>query len=147
MRKVRRISSGQKYRSFVGTDFSYADLGSRNIDKYAYSIAGTDTVRDKFCYVLESRAREGADTQYRRIVSKVDTVSWIPLEADLYVESDQPTKHLISENLEQVSGFWIARKLTMSNLQKKTKTVLRFQEVRINTGLEVNTFTQRNLKR
>jgi len=147
IRKVRRVSSSQKYRSFVGTDFSYADLGSRNVDEYTYKINGQDTLQGKFCYILESNEKEGTDTQYHRIVSWVDTTSWIPLKSEMYDEDNNLYKRLNTEQLKQFSGVWMPQKLTMENIQDKTKTILNFKDIQINTGLSDNIFTQRNLRR
>lgn len=147
IRKVRRISSSQKYRSFVGTDFSYADLGSRNVDDYTYKINGQDTLRKKVCYILVSNERDGVDTQYHRIVSWVDTMSWIPLKSEMYDENNNLYKRLNTEQLKQFSGVWMPQKLTMENVRDDTKTILNFEDIRINTGLNDNIFTQRNLMR
>jgi len=147
IRKVRRISSSQKYRSFVGTDFSYADLGSRNVDEYTYKINGQDTLRGKFCYILESDEKEGAETQYHRIVSWVDTTSWIPLKSEMYDDDNNLYKRLNTEKLSQFSGVWMPQNLTMENIRDETKTILNFEDIQINTGLSDNIFTQRNLMR
>ncbi len=147
IRKVRRISSSQKYRSFVGTDFSYADLGSRNVDEYDYKITGRDSIEGKYCYILESTEKKGANAQYYRIVSWIDPASWIPLKSEMYDDENTLYKKLNTEQVKQFSDVWMPQLLTMENVQDNTKTILHFKEIRINTGLKDEIFTKRNLMR
>ena len=53
-KKVRRISSRKKSESFMGSDMSYEDMTSRNMDEYTYSISGEDIINNVDCYILES---------------------------------------------------------------------------------------------
>ena len=52
-KKIRRISSKKKSESFMGSDMSYEDMTSRNIDEYTYSILGSEKIDNVDCYILE----------------------------------------------------------------------------------------------
>ena len=40
--RVRRIAGSETQDSFVGSDFTYEDIGGRELDEYTYSFAGAD---------------------------------------------------------------------------------------------------------
>ena len=40
--RVRRIAGSETQESFVGSDFTYEDIGGRELDEYTYSFAGAD---------------------------------------------------------------------------------------------------------
>ena len=40
--RVRRIAGSETQDSFVGSDFTYEDIGGREFDDYTYSFAGAD---------------------------------------------------------------------------------------------------------
>ena len=52
--KVRRISSKQKADSFMGSDMSYEDMTSRELDEYTYKLTGSETINEIEYYILES---------------------------------------------------------------------------------------------
>jgi outer membrane lipoprotein-sorting protein len=54
LKKTKRIASSDKSSSFMGSDFTYSDMTSREIDDYTYRIAKETTVRDHKVWVMES---------------------------------------------------------------------------------------------
>lgn len=55
MKKTRRISgSSSKTDYFMGTDFTYDDMGDRNIDEDKHKLLRTETRDGKKCWVVES---------------------------------------------------------------------------------------------
>lgn len=55
MKKTRRISgSSSKTDYFMGTDFTYDDMGDRNIDEDRHKLLRTETRDGKKCWVVES---------------------------------------------------------------------------------------------
>ena len=54
LRKIKRISSKNKKGYFMGTDFTYADMGARDFDDYNYKLVGEETIEGQACYVVES---------------------------------------------------------------------------------------------
>ena len=57
-RKVRMISSSEKDKSFMGTDFSYDDMSDRNIDEYNWEILKSETVNGYDCYVVRGTEKD-----------------------------------------------------------------------------------------
>ena len=52
MKKTRRIASSgsESEGSFMGTDFTYQDMGDRSLNKYTYNLLGEESVDGVACY-------------------------------------------------------------------------------------------------
>ncbi|MBN1114642.1 MAG: outer membrane lipoprotein-sorting protein [Oligoflexia bacterium] len=53
LRKTRRIISSEKSKSFMGSEFSYADMTFPNIDDFKYKLLSDETVNKEPCQVIE----------------------------------------------------------------------------------------------
>ncbi|MEQ1529329.1 MAG: outer membrane lipoprotein-sorting protein, partial [Methylococcales bacterium] len=51
LKRVKRISSVNKSGPFVGSEFAFEDIASREIDKYKYRYLGDETLDDHDCFV------------------------------------------------------------------------------------------------
>ena len=80
LKKVRRIAASEGNKSFMGTDLTYNDMGSRDIDNDTYTLKGEKTVNGRACYVVESVPKTSDGNQYSRRVSYVDKERFIPLK-------------------------------------------------------------------
>jgi len=56
--KVKRISSDSKDDYFMGSDFTYDDLGDRHPDEDTHKLLRTETLEGEECYVVESLPKE-----------------------------------------------------------------------------------------
>ncbi|MBP5747227.1 MAG: outer membrane lipoprotein-sorting protein, partial [Treponema sp.] len=69
MKKVRRISGTSKGDDFMGTDFTYDDVGSdRDLDDYTYKLLGEENAEGFACYKVECRAKDKTVKNPRYIV-------------------------------------------------------------------------------
>ena len=53
IKRVKRISSRNKSGPFMGSEFSYEDLGSQEIEKYKYKFLKDDSLKKAKVWVLE----------------------------------------------------------------------------------------------
>ena len=54
MKKVKRISSHEsKTGSFMGSEFSYEDLGSQEVEKYKYKFVKDDELSGRKAWLIE----------------------------------------------------------------------------------------------
>jgi len=53
LRKVRRIVSSEKTKSFMGSEFTNSDITNPNIDEYTYKLLGSDPVDNVECWKIE----------------------------------------------------------------------------------------------
>jgi hypothetical protein len=53
LRKVRRIVSSEKTKSFMGSEFTNADITKPNIEEYTYKVIGNETIDNTECWKIE----------------------------------------------------------------------------------------------
>ena len=147
LKKVKRISSESKGDYFMGSDFTYDDLGDRHPDEDTHSLLRTDTIDGKSYYVVESNPKE-QEYMYRKTVTWVATDgSWIGLKKEFYDEDGDLLKVLSVDKVEQIQGYWSILTSTMHNVQSEHKTLMKLSNVQYDTGIQKSMFTERMMKR
>lgn len=141
--RVRRIASHNKKESFVGSDFSYDDLGTAGFSAFFTPKFKEENDR---AWILELERKPGAKKQYSKIVLTVDKATELPVRAELYDDSGQLFKVETQEN-SRVGKYWVPTKFVMENVRAGTSTVLELRNVRVDQNLAAEIFTERNLKR
>ena len=151
--RVRRIAGSEAQESFVGSDFTYEDIGGREFDEYTYAIAAADASwappsggPAQPAWRLESR-RKDASAEFPRVVSTVLKNSFVVVAADIYNRRDEKQKVYTVRRLEQVEGIWTAMDAGMTNAIEKTRTELVIESADYNVGLAESAFTRRELER
>ena len=149
--RVRRIAGEEKQDSFVGSDFTYEDIGGRELTDYTYAIVDgaaswTDPgTRTWPAWKLESRAKDGNAT-YPRVVSTVLKDTFVVVAADNFNRRNEVVKTFEVKRLEQVSGIWTALELMMQNRRDRTRTEMSVTRAEYNVGLNEADFTRRTLE-
>ncbi len=154
--RVRRIAGAETQESFVGSDFTYEDIGGREFDDYTYSFAGPDGGNATWtapaggaprpAWRLESR-RKDASAEFPRVVSLVLKDSYVVVSADVYNRRNEKQKVYSVHRLEQVEGIWTVMESDMTNALEKTRTDLVVDTTDYNVGLKESDFSRRELER
>lgn len=146
LQRERRIALQDRSTRFFGTDFSFEDLEERDINQYDYRLVGNDTIDGIACWRLESSPRQGKVSQYTKgdIWIRKDTLAVVRI--DSWIKNDV-ARRLVYSDFEQVQGIWTARLLEMTDLRRKSKTVLRLDKLQYNVPLEESSFTLQALRR
>jgi hypothetical protein len=149
--RVRRIAGSEAQESFVGSDFSYEDIGGREFDDYTYTLldetaswTGTDG-RSRPAYRLESK-RKDASVQFPRVVSLVLKDSFVVVQADVHNRRNEKQKVYTVGRLEQVQGIWTVLASVMTNDLDRTRTELTIDKIAYNTGVTESAFSRRELE-
>ncbi|MGC8745470.1 MAG: outer membrane lipoprotein-sorting protein, partial [Candidatus Saccharicenans sp.] len=141
--RIRRIASHNKKESFVGSDFSYDDLGTSGFSAFFVPAFKGE---DEKSWQLELKRKPEAKKQYSKIIMTVDKVSGLPVRLELYDDAGELFKIETQENT-RVGKYWIPTKFTMENVKAKTATTLELKNVKVDQKLSPEIFTERNLKR
>jgi hypothetical protein len=141
MKKTRRISgSSAKKNYFMGTDFTYDDMGSRNIDEDIHRLVKEERIGSFMCWVIESVSKDKRDI-YKKKISWIREDCLVPIKVQYYDKLDKLHRELKMSEIMKISGFWTIHKMEMVNVQNNHKTVLSLKNVKYNTNLEPNVFT------
>jgi len=144
--KVRRIASHAKNGSFMGSDFTYEDMGDRKVDDYEYTILGEEDVDGRSCWMIQSIPKPGVATDYSKGVSWVWKQEFIVVKSDLYDKKGKLRKQM-NQNLIELDGYWIYDRITMHNLKRQGHTELILDNIKLNTGVEETLFKSNQLTR
>jgi len=144
-KKIRRISSRKKSESFMGSDMSYEDMTSREIDEYTYSITGSEDINGQNCHILELIPKN-IKTEYSKHIAWITKDRHLTLKEKSFDKNGKLLKEKFIE-YQQIKGYDIFMELFVKNVQKNHQTVLKFENVEIDTDIEDRLFHEKNLKR
>ena len=151
--RVRRIAGSETQESFVGSDFTYEDIGGREFDDYTYSLADENASWTppsggpaRPAWRMESR-RKDSGAQFPRVVSLVLKDSFVVVQADIYNRRNEKQKTYTVRRLEQVKGIWTAMDAEMVNALEHSRTELLVEKADYNVGMKESDFTRRELER
>ena len=146
LKKVKRISSDSKGDYFMGSDFTYDDLGDRHPLDDTHTILREEVINEKETIVIESVPKD-EEYMYARTVTWVVKDSWIGLKKEFYDEDDELLKILTVDDQQSFKDVIILTKVKMKNVQRNQFTIMEFSDVQIDTGIPSNKFTERMMKR
>lgn len=146
LKKVKRISSDSKSDYFMGSDFTYDDLGDRYPSEDSHKLLKEENVKGENCYVVESIPKE-EEYMYSRTVTWIIKDKWIGLKKEFYDEDGELLKILTVKKYEKISGYWTILQTEMRNVQKDHTTKMELKNVIIDSGIPDNKFTERMMKR
>ena len=145
-KKVRRISAKAKSESFMGSDLSYEDLTSRELDEYDYELKGEEVINDNACYILESTPKKDTDTDYSRHVEWITKDTFLPIKGESWDRKGRLLKIRTIE-YQQLSDYHVLNRLFVRDVQSEHSTELLFTRVQVDIGIEPDQFAEKNLKR
>lgn len=141
--RIRRVASHSKKEAFMGSDFSYDDMGTSGFIKYYNATVLNETSRE---YVLELKRKAGAKKPYSKIKLWVPKESMVPSKMELYDNSGELTKVAV-QSIKKIGKYWIPVKIKMNSVKKGTYTILEMKYIEVDKGLSPKIFTKRFLKR
>ncbi len=146
LKRVKRISSEGRADAFMGSDFTYDDLGDRHPSEDAHKLTGSESVDGEECWIVESVPKDPKDL-YSKKVTWISKAKPIGVKRDYYDKRGALLKTLRISETEQVAGVWIITKTEMRNVQKKTSTRMEFSDVAVDSGIGEDAFTERAMTR
>lgn len=149
--RVRRIAGGEAQESFVGTDFSYEDIGGREFDDYTYTLIDENASwrapdgQVYPAYRLESR-RKDKSARYPLVVSLITRDTFVVVGADVFNRRNEQEKTYAVKRLEKVQNVWTTLEAEMVNRLDRTRTTLAIGRIDYNVGLKDAEFSRRALE-
>lgn len=147
MKKNRRISgTSAKKEYFMGSDFTYDDMGNRDIDADNHKLLREEKVNGNKCWVIESTPKNN-DEQYSKKLAWIRKDNFIAVKMEYYDKKGALIKVLEVNGVKEIGGFWTATSMTMNNLQREHKTIISIESMEYNMPLDDNLFTVNSLEK
>jgi hypothetical protein len=150
--RTRRIAGSETQESFVGSDFTYEDIGGREFEDYTYALLDENASWSvpgsaaRAAWRLESKRKTGS-VDFPRAVSLVLKDNFVVVQAEIYNKRDETQKLYTVRRLQQSEGIWTVMDSEMTNALEKSRTELRIDAVDYNVGLKESDFSRRELER
>lgn len=148
-KQVRRIATGDKRGSFMGSEYAYIDLDKLRVGDYKQTLKGSETIDGRDCWVIE-RIPVSEDvitkTGYHRSVVWVDKERNIVLKQTYYNAANVEFKVMNVTKVEKIQGIWTVMESTMTDRVSGKRSTLQFANVRYDVGLDDKLFQQRVLQ-
>ena len=147
LKRVKRISSRNKSGPFMGSEFSFEDLSSFEIEKYGYKYLGNETINGLDSFMVEQYPVDENSGYTRRIVW-LDKAEYRIQKIDFYDRKNSLLKTLSYSKYQQYLGkYWRADSAKMVNHQSGKSTDLTWNNYAFKTGLQDSDFNRNTLKR
>jgi hypothetical protein len=147
LKRVKRISSRNKSGPFMGSEFSFEDLASFEIEKYTYKFLKEEACDLGSCFVVEQYPVD-KHSGYTRRIAWLDTKEYRNVKTEFYDRKDSLLKTLTNHDFKQYKGkYWRADMAKMVNHQNQKSTDLKFKGYQFGTGLSSSDFNKNTLKR
>lgn len=144
-KKVRRVASHNMNQSFVGSDFTNADMATASfLEVY-------DPVLDKedadFWY-LKLTPKAGKDTGYASLLTKVGKKDFLQWQTDYFDEKGTHVKRFVASQPKLFPGTkeeWHSH-IELSDPRTGHRTTMTVNSLKLNQGLKKSMFTTRYLQ-
>jgi hypothetical protein len=153
LRKTKRIATSDKSGSFMGSDLSYADMTSRNLEDYDFVLKQEMKVRGNKVWVIESTPRSKSvieETGYTKSLLFVRQDIYFVVRGINWVKDGGYLKYTDVKQLKHIDGVWVATEIHVTKKRAKAtvhKTILRLHDVKFNQPLTYDLFSIRRMEK
>ena len=153
LKKVKRIAASDKSGSFMGSDFTYADMSSPDLDDYEYKLMKeTEVNGHKVWQILSTPKTEDEieRTGYTRSVLFIRQDNHVLVRSVNWVKKGDRHKYMDVKELEQIDGIWTTTEMVMTTKKGKEtehSSVMRMSNVKYDQPMEDDLFSQRRLSK
>jgi hypothetical protein len=146
LRRLRKVIGVRRTDPFLGTEFSYEDLGL---------VLPAERADDRVRRVTQ--VGEGADRvleiqsppyhYYQRVVTRIDPDTYLPVRVDFYDRAGQLFRQQRFEGVETVEGMPFPMRITMEDLITGTRSVLEFESIEPGVEIPESRFAESVIRR
>lgn len=151
LQKTKRIAASDRSGSFMGSDFSFADMTRRELSEWNFRLLKEDQVRGKPAWLIEAvpvsravRDRYG----YEKSVVFIQQDNYMAVRGVHWLR-DGRLKYQDVKQMRRIDGIWVATEIEMRTVAGKTTehtTILRLSDIRFGQALDDDLFTIRRLE-
>jgi len=157
LQRVKRIASSDTSDSFLGSDFTYADINGFELDWYDYRFVNeSEMVDGNETWVIEAIAkpefkeRAESATGYSKIQSWISKNNFVQLRGQVWELRGNRIKYFTSSDIQLIDDFWTIGRLqavTTRNGNQEHASVLQIKSIQYNVELPDELFTTEYMER
>jgi len=139
---VKRIASGDKRTSFVGSHFYYEDISGRGIEEDAHQLVETTATH----YIVESTPKRPDEVEFSRYRTQIDRNTLLPMQTEYERESGEIFRRMEVTAVETINGYPTGTEVKMTDLDTGGYTLTQFRFSEYDIGLPDSVFSERSLR-
>lgn len=140
---VKRIASSEERTSFVGSHFFYEDVSGRNKNEDTHELVETT---DNY-YVLKSTPKIPDNVEFAYYKMWIHKTSFVVTRTRYYDKNEKVYREYNALNVEHIQGFPTVTRSRMTDERLGGHTIIDYSNVKYNTGLPDDIFTERYLRK
>ena len=148
---VKRIAAGDKRTSFVGSDFLYEDISGRSPEEDIHELIETT---DEY-YIVKNMPRKPDSVEFAHYIAYIDKTTFLPMKMEFFKKGNSPYRVIENVKVENIGSEENGDRTTYptvtvsvaKNLDSGGGTEMIFSDIKYNTGLKDDLFTERYLRR
>lgn len=145
IRRTKAIASRNKSGPFVGSEFSFEDLSSFELNKYTFNNLGSELIGGIKTYKVEQIPVDEY-SGYEKRIAWIDAERFIPIKIDFYDRKGSRLKSLTFSDYQLYQNkYWRAHKMLMFNHHTNKSTQLLTDNFIFNQQLNKRNFDSRRL--
>lgn len=139
LRKVRRIVSSEKGKSFMGSEFTNADMSMPNMSDFDYKIIGSEKIDTKDCWKIESKCKTAAieaENGFSYRISFIDKSNYLCYRVEYYSSKNSLQRvQTISKYKKQSNGKYFAYQMLMANKVNKRESEMIIEQFQVGSKM------------
>lgn len=140
--RIQTITSSERSNRFMGSDFTYEDLGDQQVEDYEFQWFEEQES------IYRVRAQKPGSDQYKFVEFEIDNERYTFNIIHYFNDEGEQIKRLEAEDYEQLTDqLWSPAKMTMFDLREDRKTEITWSDREVNISIPDWRFTERGLRR
>ena len=150
LKSTRRVNSSEGSKSFLGTDATYDDLTTRDVDQDEHEFQGEEKKNGYDCYKILETPKDTKSSQYAYRITWIDKGTMYPIYTEMYNKNGKMVKTLTVNKIEKRTGatgitYDIPMSNTLVDLATGHSTTLTITQIEIDKEIPARVFTQQFL--
>lgn len=148
-RRVKKINGAGAGGSFMGSEFSYEDIGGMTLDKYKYKLLKEEKFNNEDVWVIEATPK--SKSSYKRQETWISKKFNAAMQVKYYDKKNKLLKVSSVEGFKPIKvgsrSFYRPSKISMKNQQNKKSSALTWKDRKVGVSITPSTFRSTSLKR
>ncbi len=144
IKRIRRISSTSRSGSFMGSEFAYEDMTSKEVEKYTYRYLRDESLDGRQTWVIARYPVERGSGYSKQIVW-YDKEYMNPLRTEFYDRKGDLLKTATFDDYRLFGRWWRAARVRMENVQTGKTSIIIWSERQVGEAPDAREFFKEGL--
>ena len=144
MNKTKMINSKNKMGSFMGSEFSFEDINSWEVEKYSYEYVSDDQFDGRNCWVIKRFPVEMSGYSAQKVW--VDKEYKNPVKIEYYDRRGGLLKIGVFKNYQKNQNWWKVGSIHMKNKQTLKESIFSWKSREIGVKVDGDNFQPTSLE-